>query len=88
MLRPRTSRSTFLGFAGLALAGVLVAARPAAADRVVLVNGQVFEDVATELRGSSLAIRIGGGALVLPGDQVARVEPGPSTLEEYGRRAT
>lgn len=60
---------------------------PAAADRVVLANGRVFEDVRAEVRAATVSIELGGGALVLPRDQVARIEPGPSTLDEYGRRA-
>lgn len=86
MLRPRRSTSRLRPLAALA-AAVALAPPPAAADRVVLANGQVFEDVTAEVRESNVAIGIGGGALTLPKDQVASVEPGPSTLEEYGRRA-
>jgi hypothetical protein len=87
MLRPRPFSSPTAGLT-LVLAAAVGALAPstAAADRVVLVNGQVFEDVSAELREATVSIRVGGGALTLPRDQVLRIEAGPSTLEEYGRR--
>lgn len=71
-------------------AGLLAAAlgtAPLAADRVVLVNGRVFEDVTAEVRAEGVTIAVGGGALTLSRDQVASIEAGPSTLAEYRLRA-
>jgi hypothetical protein len=84
-LRRRLSRRCALATAVLGVA--LAAAAPSRADRVVLLNGQVFEDVSTSSDDEVVRIHLGGGALVLPKSQVASVEPGSSTVEDYRVRA-
>lgn len=74
------------GWAAALLTAGLGAA-PLAADRVVLVNGRVFDDVTAEVRAEGVTIAVGGGALTLSRDQVASIESGPSTLAEYRSRA-
>lgn len=71
----------------VALLATLLGAAPLAADRVVLANGRVFEDVTVEVRAEGVTIAVGGGALTLSRDQVASIESGPSTLAEYRLRA-
>ncbi len=71
----------------VALTAACLGVAPLAADRVVLVNGRVFEDVSAEVRAEGVTIAVGGGALTLARDQVASIESGPSTLAEYRLRA-
>lgn len=59
---------------------------PVFADDVYLVNGRKFEGVIAETAGSQVRIRMQGGTLSLPKDQVLRVEAGDSSLAEYLRR--
>ena len=72
--RPRHSRALAGGLAGFAAVAFLAFPEPVAADRVLLVNGKVFEDVTAEVRESTVALWIGGGALTLPKDQIASIE--------------
>ena len=65
---------------------LLLTAVPAFADDVYLVNGRKFEGVIAETAGSQVRIRMQGGTLSLPKDQVLRVEAGDSNLAEYLRR--
>ena len=69
----------------LLLLGSLVAV-PALADDVYLVNGRKFEGVIAETSGSQVRIRMQGGVLSLPKEQVLRVDQGDSNLAEYLRR--
>jgi hypothetical protein len=69
----------------LLLLGSLVAA-PALADDVYLVNGRKFEGVVAEAAGSQVRIRMQGGTLSLPKDQVLRIDEVDSNLAEYLRR--
>ena len=58
-----------------ALLTVIVAAGPAAADDVYLVNGKVFEDVTAEVEGERVAIGLpSGGEIGLPLSHVERIE--------------
>lgn len=86
MPRPRQSGPASPSAVGLAAGALLLLAPPTSADRVVLVNGKVFEDVTAEIRETTVAIQIGGGALTLAKDQVASIETAPSTAAEYERR--
>jgi hypothetical protein len=61
-------------------------AAPVLADDVYLVNGRKFEGVVAETAGSQVRIRMQGGTLSLPKDQVLRVDEGDSSLAEYLRR--
>jgi hypothetical protein len=70
----------------LPLLSLLLLAVPAFADDVYLVNGRKFEGVIAETAGSQVRIRMQGGTLSLPKDQVLRVEAGDSNLAEYLRR--
>jgi hypothetical protein len=70
----------------LPLLSLLLLAVPAFADDVYLVNGRKFEGVIAETAGSQVRIRMQGGVLSLPKDQVLRVEAGDSNLAEYLRR--
>jgi hypothetical protein len=63
-----------------------LAAVPALADDVYLVNGRKFEGVIAETVDSQVRIQMQGGTLSLPSSQVLRVEPGDSNLAEYLRR--
>jgi len=65
---------------------LLLTAVPALADDVYLINGRKFEGVIAETAGSQVRIRMQGGTLSLPKDQVLRVEAGDSNLAEYLRR--
>jgi hypothetical protein len=65
---------------------LLLTAVPALADDVYLVNGRKFEGVIAETAGSQVRIRMQGGTLSLPKDQVLRVEAGDSNLAEFLRR--
>ncbi|HEY0557965.1 MAG TPA: hypothetical protein VGG20_27190 [Thermoanaerobaculia bacterium] len=65
---------------------LLLTAVPAFADDVYLVNGRKFEGVIAETAGSQVRIRMQGGTLSLPKDQVLRVEAGDSNLAEFLRR--
>jgi hypothetical protein len=57
------------------------------ADTVHLTNGRSFEGVMAEVSGSKVNIRMQGGVVSLPMSQVARIERGESTLEQYlGRK--
>ncbi|HSU85030.1 MAG TPA: hypothetical protein VLR69_21640 [Thermoanaerobaculia bacterium] len=69
----------------LLLLGSLVAV-PLLADDVYLVNGRKFEGVIAETAGSQVRIRMQGGTLSLPKEQVLRVDAGDSNLAEYLRR--
>jgi hypothetical protein len=69
----------------LLLLGSLIAV-PALADDVYLVNGRKFEGVIAETAGSQVRIRMQGGTLSLPKEQVLRVDQGDSNLAEYLRR--
>jgi len=59
----------------------------AVADRVVLANGRVLEDVVVEEAADGLRIHVGGGVLTLPASQVSEVERAPSSVAEFGTRA-
>src|SRR5690349_10901756 len=59
---------------------------PVLADDVYLVNGRKFEGVIAETAGSQVRIRMQGGTLSLPKEQVLRVDQGDSNLAEYLRR--
>ena len=59
---------------------------PLLADDVYLVNGRKFEGVIAETAGSQVRIRMQGGTLSLPKEQVLRVDAGDSNLAEYLRR--
>jgi len=61
-------------------------ALPLCADDVYLVNGRKFEGVIAETAGSQVRIRMQGGTLSLPKEQVLRVDAGDSNLAEYLRR--
>lgn len=65
---------------------LLLVAVPALADDVYLVNGRKFEGVIAETVGSQVRIRMQGGVLSLPQEQILRVEAGDSNLAEYLRR--
>lgn len=69
------------------LLAAALGAAPLVADRVVLANGRVFEDVAATVKGETVVLEVGGGLLTLPIARVAAIEAGPSTLAEYRRRA-
>jgi hypothetical protein len=70
----------------LPLLSLLLLAVPAFADDVYLVNGRKFEGVIAETSGTQVRIRMQGGSISLPKDQVLRVEAGDSNLAEYLRR--
>ncbi|HEX4497821.1 MAG TPA: hypothetical protein VIE43_19260 [Thermoanaerobaculia bacterium] len=70
----------------LPLLFLLLLAVPAFADDVYLVNGRKFEGVIAETSGTQVRIRMQGGSISLPKDQVLRVEAGDSNLAEYLRR--
>jgi hypothetical protein len=59
---------------------------PALADDVYLVNGRKFEGVIAEMTDTQVRIRMQGGTLSLPKEQVLRVDQGDSNLAEYLRR--
>jgi hypothetical protein len=59
---------------------------PALADDVYLVNGRKFEGVIAETTDTQVRIRMQGGTLSLPKEQVLRVDQGDSNLAEYLRR--
>lgn len=59
---------------------------PAFADDVYLVNGRKFEGVIAETTDTQVRIRMQGGTLSLPKEQVLRVDQGDSNLAEYLRR--
>lgn len=80
--RPPSLRRAVLALSVLTLAGA--AAR---ADRVVLVNGRVFDDVVAVVGETRVEIRLGGGSLTLPVEQVASIESGSSTVTEYAAHA-
>lgn len=63
-----------------------LAALPLLADDVYLANGRKFEGVIAEATDSEVRIQIQGGVLVLPKNQVARIEAGDSNLAEFLRR--
>lgn len=67
----------------LAALSALCVARPAAADSVYLVNGEVFEGVIAHVRGEAVEIRLPYGEIRLPRSRVARVERSGSTFEAY-----
>lgn len=53
------------------------------ADTVHLTNGRTFEGVMAEVNGSKVLIRMQGGSLSLPLTQVAKIDRGDSTLQQY-----
>src|SRR5436305_14370328 len=59
---------------------------PVLADDVYLVNGRKFEGVIAETTDTQVRIRMQGGTLSLPKEQVLRVDQGDSNLAEYLRR--
>jgi hypothetical protein len=59
---------------------------PALADDVYLVNGRKFEGVIAETTDTQVRIRMQGGTLSLPKEQVLRVDQGDSNLADYLRR--
>src|SRR3954447_5448856 len=61
-------------------------ALPLCADDVYLVNGRKFEGVIAETAGAQVHIRMQGGVISLPKEQVLRIEAGDSNLAEYLRR--
>jgi hypothetical protein len=69
----------------LLLLGSLITV-PALADDVYLVNGRKFEGVIAETTDTQVRIRMQGGTLSLPREQVLRVDQGDSNLAEYLRR--
>ncbi len=70
----------------LAAGGAALAPRPAAADSVYLVNGQVFEGVIATVGAEAVEIRLPYGEIRLPRSRVARVERSGSAFEGYLRR--
>jgi hypothetical protein len=56
------------------------------ADTVYLKNGRSFEGVLAEETGSQVRIRMAGGVLSLPRNQVVKVEQSESDLAEYLKR--
>jgi len=74
--------------AALAVTALPLLARPLFADRVVLANGRVFDDVvAQQEQDGTVSIDVGGGRLTLAGGEVRSVESAPSTASDYRRRA-
>ena len=70
---PRTKGSSPCGSGPfLFFSSSLLVAVPALADDVYLVNGRKFEGVIAETAGSQVRIRMQGGVLSLPKDQVLR----------------
>ncbi len=61
-------------------------ALPVLADDVYLANGRKFEGVIAETSGGQVHIRMQGGVISLPKEQVLRIEAGDSNLAEYLRR--
>jgi hypothetical protein len=59
---------------------------PVLADDVYLVNGRKFEGVIAETTDTQVRIRMQGGTLSLPREQVLRIDQGDSNLAEYLRR--
>lgn len=71
-----------------ALLTVIVAAGPAAADDVYLVNGKVFEDVTAEVEGERVAIGLpSGGEIGLPLSHVERIERAETSMARFRERA-
>jgi hypothetical protein len=70
----------------VAILSLLASISPVFADDVYLTNGRKFEGVIAETTGSQVRIRMAGGVLSLPSDQVAKVEKEDSSLAEYLRR--
>ncbi len=58
-------------------------ALPAAADRVELTNGQVFEDVVAEEIGHQLKIRLAIGELRIPRSQVVKITKSETPFQRY-----
>ena len=71
----------------LALGASLLLAAALPADRVVLVNGRVFDDVVAVVGDGKVEVRMGGGSLTLPRNQIASIETASSAVEEYAARA-
>lgn len=69
----------------VAIAALLVAS-VAAADRVVLRNGETFDDVIVRAGDDEIEIQLGFGRLEVPRSMVLRVEKASSPLAEYVRR--
>jgi len=70
----------------LSLALLLLPAA-AAADRVLLLNGRVLEDVVVEEAAEGIRVHVGGGVLTLPPGQVLSIEKAPSSVAEFTERA-
>ncbi len=66
---------------------LLLAAVPAVADDVHLVNGETFEGVIAEVQGDQVAIRLPHGMIRLPMTRVVRIDRAASPYEEYLARA-
>ncbi|HEX4956028.1 MAG TPA: hypothetical protein VF017_21785 [Thermoanaerobaculia bacterium] len=77
--RPASSR--YLGSAVLVF--LVASGPPAAADRVELANGQVFEDVVAEEIGHQLRIRLAIGELRIPRSQVVKVTKSETPFQRY-----
>lgn len=71
-------------FALIALA-LAAGSGAAAADEVVLRNGQKLAGIARE-EGKQVVVEIGAGTVSFPRDQVVSITPGPTPLHEYRDR--
>lgn len=72
---------------GTALTLVLaVIAAPGGADTVVLANGNSYEGVVAEIGEQRVTVRLAFGTIVLPAEQVDRVDKSVSPLEVYLER--
>ncbi len=82
---PGAPRSRFLGFGPALILGLslLVPGLGAHADRVVLKNGQVFEDVVAIESESHVRLRLEGGEMRLKRSQVESVETTDSPYPRY-----
>lgn len=84
------SHSSARRFATVLTGGLfsLALATPAAADRVLLVNGEAFEDVLVVETGTQVRIRLEGGEMRLAKSQVREIEKTGSPYPTYlSRRA-
>lgn len=81
---PATTIRPFLRMFSSAL---LLLPAAAAADRVLLLNGRVLEDVVVEETAEGIRVHVGGGVLMLPSGQVLAIEKAPSSVAEFTARA-
>lgn len=81
---PATTSRPFLRMVSSAL---LLLPAAAAADRVLLLNGRVLEDVVVEETAEGIRVHVGGGILTLPSGQVLAIEKAPSSVAEFTARA-